>query len=114
MLPFSTAKVERTFSTMEIIKSERTNLSCSTLNDLLEESTEGPELSEFSADSAVDLWWRDCSSGRRVDQKSHKTYSRQKNGRSAELQTTSDSDFEQDLDLGTWDDWFREGLSKSP
>ena len=34
-LPFSTAKVERFFSTLKIIKNERrTNLSCSTLNDL--------------------------------------------------------------------------------
>ena len=33
-LPFSTAKVERLFSTLKIIKNERRrNLSCSTLND---------------------------------------------------------------------------------
>ena len=40
--PLTTAKVERVFSTMEVIKTERrTNLNCSTLNDLLEVSVEG-------------------------------------------------------------------------
>ena len=67
-LPFSTAKVERLFSTLKTIKNEkRTNLSCSTLDDLLEVNTEGPTLSNFSADAAVDLWWSDSSSGRRVN-----------------------------------------------
>ena len=69
-LPFSTAKVEHFFSTLKIIKTERrANLSNSTLNDLLEVNTEGPTLCDFSADSAVDLWWNDSSSGRRVNQK---------------------------------------------
>ena len=77
-LPFSTAKVERFFSTLKIIKNERrTNLSCSTLNDLLEVNTEGPTLTNFSADAAVVLWWSDCSSGRRVNQKPRKEYRRQ-------------------------------------
>jgi len=57
-LPFSTAKVEWLFSTLKIIKNERTtNLSCSTLNDLLEVNTEDPSLKDFSGDAAVDLWW---------------------------------------------------------
>ena len=68
-LPFSTAKVERFFSTLKVIKNEkRTNLSCSTLDDLLEVKTEGPSFSNFSADSALDLWWKD-STGRRIKQK---------------------------------------------
>ena len=62
-LPFSTAKVERLFSMLKIIKNERrTNLNVSTVNDLLEVSTEGPSLSSFSADAAIDLWWSDTSS----------------------------------------------------
>lgn len=74
-LPFSTAKVERFFSTLKIIKNERrTNLSCSTFNNLLEVNTEGPTLSNFSADSVVDLWWSDSSSDRRVNQKRRKEY----------------------------------------
>lgn len=56
-LPFSTAKVERTFSVLKAIKTERrTSLNSSTLEDLLEVKLEGPPLSEFSADAAVELW----------------------------------------------------------
>ncbi len=78
-LPFSTAKVERFFSTLKIIKTERrTNLSCSTLNDLLEVNTKGPPFSKFSAESSVDLWWSDCLSGRRVNQRRRKEYRRHK------------------------------------
>ena len=93
-LPFSTAKVERFFSTLKIIKNERrTNLSCSTLNDLLEVNTEGPTLSNFSADSAVDLWWSDSSSGRRVNQKPRKEYRRHKPS-STETHASSDCESE--------------------
>ena len=103
-LPFSTAKVERLFSTLKIIKNERrTNLSCSTLNDLLEVNTEGPTICNFSADAAIDLWWSDCSSGRRVNQKPRKEYKRRKQSSSA---TQDDSESENELDLDIWDDWF--------
>ena len=68
-LPISTAKVERLFSILKVTKNEkRTNLNSSTLDDLLEVKAEGPPLSGFSADAAVDLWWKD-STGRRVNQK---------------------------------------------
>ena len=108
-LPFSTAKVERCFSTLKIIKNERrTNLSCSTLNDLLEVNTEGPSLTNFSADAAVDLWWIDCSSGRRVNQKRRKEYRRHKkrNSSSTVTNTSDDSESENELDLDIWDEWF--------
>ena len=49
--PFSTAKVERTFSVLKAIKTEiRTSLNSSTLEEL-----EGSPFSEFSADTAVEL-----------------------------------------------------------
>ncbi len=65
----STAKVERLLSTMKVIKNERrTKLSGSTLDDLLEVKVEGPSLDNFSADAAIELWWKD-STGRRVNQK---------------------------------------------
>ena len=100
-LPFSTTKVERVFSTLKIIKNERrTNLSCSTLNDLLEVNTEGPTICNFSADAAIDLWWSDCSSGRRVYQKPRKEYKRRKQSSSA---TQGDSESENELDLDIWD-----------
>ena len=103
-LPFSTAKVERLFSTLKIIKNERrTNLNCSTLNDLLEVNTEGPTLRDFSAEAAVDLWWTDCSSGRSVNQKPCKEYRR----RARETSEHSESEeSEHELDLQQWDNWF--------
>lgn len=113
-LPFSTAKVERFFSTLKMIKNERrTNLSCSTLNDLLEVKTEGPTLSNFSADAAVNLWWSDCSTGRRVNQKPRKEYRRHKQSSSTVASTSGDSESENELDLDTWDDWFHTDSSDS-
>ena len=114
-LPFSTAKVERFFSTLKIIKNERrTNLSCSTLNDLLEVNTEGPTLSNFCADAAVNLWWSDCSSGRRVNQKPRKEYRKRKQSSSTVADTSDDSESENELDLDTWDDWFHTDSPDSP
>ena len=67
-----TSKVE--CSTLKIIKNERrTNLSFCTPNDLLEVNTEGTSLSKLSVGSAVELWWSDSSSGRRVNQKPWKS-----------------------------------------
>jgi len=58
-LPFFTAKVERTFSALKVIKTERrVSLNSSALEDLLEVKLEGPPLNEFSADAAVELWWK--------------------------------------------------------
>ena len=49
---------------MKVIKNERrTSLSVLTLNDL---RTEGPPLSNFSSDAAMDLWWKDCATTQRV------------------------------------------------
>ena len=71
-LPFSNGYVESIFSTMNII---RTNRRCSlqggTISDLLEIHSQGPELSEFSADEAVALWYEDS---RRTTQNPRKKY----------------------------------------
>ena len=45
-----------------------------TLCDLLEASVEGPDLSEFSAGAAIDMWWKDCHTTCRVNQKPWKDY----------------------------------------
>ena len=61
-LPYSNAKIERIFSTLKVVKSNRrTSLHTSTLDDL-EISIEGPPLEEFSPMSAVELWWSSCKS----------------------------------------------------
>ena len=103
-LPISTAKVERLFSILKAIKSERrTSLHCSTLNDLLEINVEGPPLASFSADEAIDLWWNACT-GRRPNQKPRKEYRRRK---STTTNTDSDSSgSEPELALETLDSWF--------
>ena len=107
-LPFSTAKVERWFfSILKVIKNEeRTRLSCSTLNDLLEIKTEGPPFCGFSSDAAVDLWWKD-SSGRRVQQKPRKEYRKRKPSAATATASASEdeaSETELESDLG----WFSE------
>ena len=74
-LPFSNGKVERIFSSMKIIKTDRgTNLHMDTLSDLLEIQIEGPPLSDFSPTEAVRLWWEDCRTTRRVNQEQRKPY----------------------------------------
>ena len=68
-LPFSNGQVERVFSMMNIIKTDRkTSMHTSTLSDLLEIQVEGPPLATFSPDRAVKLWWEDCKTARRVNQ----------------------------------------------
>ena len=50
----------------------RCSFRISTLCDLLELNIEGPSLSQFSADAAVDLWWTECCTTCRVNQKPRK------------------------------------------
>ena len=120
-LPFSTAKVERTFSVLKVIKSEkRTSLNSDTLGDLLEIKTEGPPLSSFSADAAIDLWWKDSSTRtRRVQQKPRKIYKKRKDLKKAttssitasttasgESSTSNEDSDSEVLALEQWDSWF--------
>ena len=66
------------FSVVKNIKTKcRSSLHTSTPCDLLEVNIEGPSLGEFSADAAVDLWWTECCTTRRVNQKPRKEYTPQ-------------------------------------
>ena len=68
-------RVEQLFSKLKIIKTDRrTNLNTTTLNDRIEINVEGPHLELFNADAALDIWWKDSSSGRRVNQKESEQY----------------------------------------
>ncbi len=91
----------------------RKELSCSTLDDLLEVKTEGPSFSNFSADSALDLWWKD-STGRRVNQKPRKEYQKRKQSSAHAASDSEDESSETELDLETWDSLFCEGTVKDP
>ena len=103
-LPFSNGRVEQIFSLMKVVKTaRRSNLENDTLNDLLEIYIEGPILSSFCPDVAIELWWSDCCTTRRVNQLPRKTY-RPRNPAS----TTSESDSEEEecTTIQKWDKWF--------
>ena len=59
-LPFSNGRLEQIFSMKFVKNSRRVNLDNDTLNDLLEIYIEGPPLSSFCPDVAIELWWSDC------------------------------------------------------
>ena len=108
-LPFTNSKVERTFSTMKVVKTDqRTSLKTDTLDDLMEINVEGPSLDNFSADRAINLWWSDRT--RRPNQKPRKEYRKRK-------QTNNDdSDPEEtasDFSIDHWDAWFADDDSDS-
>ena len=100
-LPFTNSKVERAFSIMKIIKTDRRNsLNTSTLDDLMEINVEGPTPENFNAERAVSLWWEDCT--RRPNQQPRKQY--MKSTRSQSTTISSDEETES-LTLDAWDDW---------
>ena len=107
-LPFSTSRVEQTFSMLKIVKTKhRTSLHTTTLSDRLEINVEGPPLSSFNPDAAVDLWWRECSTTRRVNQNPRKAYQpRASSSTNNQSEMEEESDIEEStLVLDDWDDW---------
>ena len=76
-LPASNGKLERVFSQLNVIKTnKRTSLTNEALNDLLLIATESIPLSEFCPDPAIDLWWK--ARVRRPHQRKRKTYVKHK------------------------------------
>ena len=64
---------------------------------------EGPPLEDFTADSAVDLWWKDTT--RRPNQKERKEYvPRESSSSRNDVNELSKSTEEYSLD--DWDEWF--------
>ena len=100
-LPFSNGSVERMFSSLKLIKTDRrTRLNCDTLSDLMEIHVEGPSLERFSADQAVKAWWEDCKTARRPNQSARRPYASRRPG------TDEESESELSLSLSDWDTWF--------
>jgi len=85
---------------MNIIKTNRRcSLQGGTISDLLEIHSQGPELSQFSADEAVALWYED--SRRRTTQNPRKKYKSRQN-----TDTQCSEDEEECTDhLKEWDKW---------
>ena len=72
-IPASNGKVERVFSTRNIIKVEnRSLLSNESLDDLLLLNTDKIPLSSFNSETAIELWWSDMT--RRPNQYKRKAY----------------------------------------
>ena len=82
-----------------------------TLNDLLEIYVEGPTLSSFCPDHAIELWWSDCSTTRRVNQQPRKEY-RPRNPESSNPDSTQEQKKEC-LTLELWDEWFHDSESEN-
>ena len=99
-LPASNGKLERVFSQVNIIKSNRrTSLTNETLDDLVMISTMDTPLAEFNPDKAIDLWWREKT--RRPNQTTRKQY---KKNHLTDI-SDSDSDLEMPQLLDDWDRW---------
>ena len=59
-LPASNGKLERVFSQMNVMKTnKRSLLSKESLSDLLLLSIDSPPLKDFCPDPAIDLWWKE-------------------------------------------------------
>ena len=110
-LPFSNGSVERMFSALKLVKTDRrTRLHQDKLSDLLEIQLEGPSLGSFSPKQAVEAWWKDCKTVRRPNQGPRKEYT----PRQTPQVGTSTSAVEQELEgklpfcfsLLEWDAWF--------
>ena len=62
-LPMSNGRIERLFSQLKLIKSDRRSCICEgRLDQLMRISVEGPPLSQWDSTGAVDLWWKDKTS----------------------------------------------------
>ena len=110
-LPFSNGRVEQIFSSMKVLK---TNCRQSdTLNDLLEIYVEGPVLSSFCPDHAIELWWSDCCTTRRVNQQTRKEYQPRNQASTSKQAEQGDSEIgEENLTLELWDEWFYDSESE--
>ena len=106
-MPFSNGHIEKTFSALKLIKTDhQTSLNTSTLSDLLDITVEGPDLKDFLAKHAVDLWWNDTTS-RRPNQSTRKRYKGQNCSSSKEADNASNEDDDTfALTLDYWDSWF--------
>ena len=103
-LPASNGKLERVFSQMNIIKTNKQSvLSNESLDDLLLLSIEGPPMKEFSPNAAIDLWWKEKL--RRPHQNPRRKCKNRSGSNPPAVDSSSEeSDKEEDL-LAQWDAW---------
>ena len=108
-LPSSNGKLERVFSQVNVIKSEkRTTLSNEALNDLLMLTSNPTPLNNFSPDKAIGLWWG--AKARRPNQRKRKVYKKRSQLSSSTSSSTEPIDstsenHSSDSDTCILDDW---------
>ena len=101
-LPMSNGHVERVFSQLKVIKTDRrTGLGEDRLDSLLRITTTGPPLSEWDPTHAVELWWSD-KRRRNVDDDRAPPRKKQRVGQEAE---SSDSVTDSPVTLDDWEEW---------
>ena len=99
-IPVANGHVERIFSTLKHIKSEkRSSLSEDHLDDLLRISVDGPPLKKWDAGGAINLWWRE-KQRRQVNDKRAAPKRKQKPDTAESL-----SESESKTELGLLDCW---------
>ena len=59
---------------------------------MMEVKIEGPSLDNFSANAAMNLWWKDCSTTSRVQPKPQKKYKNRMAGKDTETQVVDVDD----------------------
>lgn len=94
----------------EINQDRQTKLHKSTLSDLPDISVEGPELSNFSPDRAIAIWWKDYAITRRVNQSARKEYRPRQSASEASATSSSSIPEEEEgeeLALNDWNKWFK-------
>ena len=90
-IPASNGKVERVFSTCNIIKVEnRSLLSSESLDDILLLNTDKIPLSSFNSETAIELWWSDKT--RRPNQHKRKAYKKRHQSKTEPKVIILDSD----------------------
>ena len=95
------------FSLLKTIKPKfRANLQTCSLYDLLEIYIHGPPLASFNADAAVELWWKECSTTRRVSQKPRKEYRSRVQDNPANEESEQEEDENTTFTLDDWDKLF--------
>ena len=101
----SNSKVERMFSVLKNIKTEkRTRLSADNLDDLMGISVDAPEMSAWDASGAVKLWW--SAKTRRTVKDSRKTP--ESTHAAAEEESIDDNEEDDALVLDGWEDWIEQ------
>ncbi len=87
-LPVSNGKVERVFSQLKTIKTEkRSLLSNALLDDLLQLNSDVTPLQEFNPDDSIDTWWK--AKTRRLHQHKRKPYKKRATKSVSSVTTTA-------------------------